>query len=320
MSSIETIPLSKEETDQLKKLYTPFRELGQTFVRTIPGNCVLPAAYKKFKDRYKTWQVRPDDVYVFAFPKNGTTWTEELVWCVQNDCDMVKAKEIPLGRRVPFLELPTLTYHMAEKNFANNSNQLSLLESMTSPRMFNSHLHFHLLPDDLLDKSKVVMCMRNPKDTVVSFFHHEKLLKLHGYEGDFPTYFNLFMNNQVVFGPYFEYIKEAWKRRDHPNLCLLFFEDMKKDQASSIRKVAKFLGKELDDEKVRILVEHLSFEKMKINSAVNKEEFSKTDIGSFMRKGQVGDWKNYFTADMNKQMDEAIEQQFKPLGLEFEYD
>eukprot|EP00112_Aurelia_sp_Birch-Aquarium-sp1_P022565 Seg640.1 transcript_id=Seg640.1/GoldUCD/mRNA.D3Y31 product="Sulfotransferase 1C4" protein_id=Seg640.1/GoldUCD/D3Y31 len=129
-------------------LYTPFRELGQAFVRTLPGNCVLPAAYEKFKDRYKTWRVRADDVYVFAFPKNGTTWTEELVWCVQTDCDLEKAKEISLGRRVPFLELPIITYHMPEHNSstANNSDPLSLLESMASPRMFNSHLPFRFQP------------------------------------------------------------------------------------------------------------------------------------------------------------------------------
>eukprot|EP00112_Aurelia_sp_Birch-Aquarium-sp1_P022566 Seg640.2 transcript_id=Seg640.2/GoldUCD/mRNA.D3Y31 product="hypothetical protein" protein_id=Seg640.2/GoldUCD/D3Y31 len=95
---------------------------------------------------------------------------------------------------------------------------------------------------------------------------------------------------------------------------------MKKDQASSVKKVAKFLGKDLNDEQVGILVEHLSFEKMKTNSAVNKEEFSKADRGSFMRKGQVGDWKNYFTEEMNKQMDEAIEKHFKPIGLEFDYE
>ena len=94
---------------------------------------------------------------------------------------------------------------------------------------------------------------------------------------------------------------------------------MKKDQASAVRKVARFLGKELNDEQVRMLVEHLNFENMKINSAVNKEEFSKAGRGSFMRKGQVGDWKNYFTEEMNKQMDEAIEQHFKPIGLDFEY-
>ena len=195
---------------------------------------------------------------------------------------------------------------------------------MPSPRMLKSHLRFCLLPDDLFDKSKVVICLRNPKDTVVSFYHHEKLNKLHCYIGDFPTYFDLFMDNLVFFSPYFDYVKEAWAFRNHPNVCLLFFEDMKKDLAKNVRKVAKFLGKELTDENVEALVDHLSFKKMKNNPSVNKEEAKTANMfkedGVFMRKGEVGDWKNYFTDEMNKRMNEAIEKHLKPIGLEFEYE
>lgn len=106
-------------------------------------------------------------------------------------------------------------------------------------------------------------------------------------------------------------------------MCLLRFEDMKKDQASSVRKVAKFLGKDISDEQVEVLVEHLSFKKTKEDTAVNKERMRGRYLpgkGTFMRKGHVGDWKNYFTDEMNKRMDEAIEKYFKPIGLEFVYE
>ena len=64
---------------------------------------------------------------------------------------------------------------------------------------------------------------------------------------------------------------------------------------------------------------------MKSNAAVNKENFIGTafnDIkdGRFMRKGEIGDWKNYFTEEMNRRMDEAIEKYLKPIGLEFQYE
>ena len=87
MSKIKTIPLTEQENEQLKKGYTLHREFAKRYVRTDPGNFVLPVAYEKFKDKLENWQFRVDDVYVFAFPKNGTTWTQELVWCVQNDCN-----------------------------------------------------------------------------------------------------------------------------------------------------------------------------------------------------------------------------------------
>ena len=42
--------------------------------------------------------------------------------------------------------------------------------------------------------------------------------------------------------------------------------------------------------------------------------------GVLIRKGEIGDWKNYFTDDMNKRMDEAIEKNLKPIGLNFIYE
>ena len=103
MSQIKTTLFSDEETDKIKKLYKTF---GFSYLRTTPGNTVLPKAYEKFKGYFKNWQVRCDDVYVMAFPKTGTTWTQELVWCVQNDCNFDRARAIPLVQRVPHMEMP----------------------------------------------------------------------------------------------------------------------------------------------------------------------------------------------------------------------
>ena len=44
--------------------------------------------------------------------------------------------------------------------------------------------------------------------------------------------------------------QEAWKQRNHPNMRLLWFEDMKKDLQSIIRDLSKFLGYHLTELKV----------------------------------------------------------------------
>ena len=325
MASMTFEALSEDELARLKSAYNPVSDKGQSYIRTIPGHVTVPAAFEKFRDRLKAWDVRQDDVYVLSFPKNGTTWTQELVWLLQNDCNFEEAKTVQLDTRSPFMDLSILLdFIKDELPPFMQGDSLKQIEDMPSPRLLKSHFHFCLLPDDLMEKSKVFICLRNPKDTVVSYYHHEKLIRSHGYKGDFPTYFDLFMDNVLLYSSYFEYVKEAWKLRNHPNVCLLFFEDMKKDLASSVRKVAKFLGKQVGDEKVEALVDHLSFKKMKNNPAVNREEGKKrkiyTDDGNFMRKGEAGDWKNYFTDEMNKRMDEAVEKHFKPIGLEFQYE
>ena len=326
MAAITFTPLSEEQVDRLKFVYHKVFDKGQSFVRTIPGYVTMPMAFEKFQHRLKNWQVRQDDVYVLTFPKNGTTWTQELVWLLQNECNFEVAKNTTLTNRFPFLDIPILTeYRRDELTFFKQGDFLAKVEKMSSPRLMKSHFRLCLLPDDLLEKSKIVICLRNPKDTVVSYYHHEKRVKNYGYTGDFQTFFGLFMDNLIRYCSYFDYIKEVWQQRNHPNMCLLFFEDMKKDLASSVRHAAKFLNKNLASEIMDALVDHLSFTKMKNNPAVNKEDLVLNGMytnheSHFMRKGEVGDWKNYFTDEMNKRMDEAIEKHFKPIGLEFQYE
>ena len=332
MAAITSKPFTQEETDRLRRVYQTVLEKGQTFIRTIPGYATLPLAFEKFQHRIKNWQVRKDDVYILTFAKNGTTWTQELVWLLQNDCNFEEAKATHLEKRFPFLDRPILQDYFKKElpqlkttsYFNMQADYLKTVEEMPSPRLIQTHIRLCLLPDDLLDQSKSVVCLRNPKDTVVSYYHHEKLMKSHGYTGDFPTYFDLFMDNLVIYSSYFEYVKEVWRERNHPNVCLLFFEEMKRDLTPSVKKVARFLGKNLSDDMVEKLVNHLSFKQMKDNPAVNKEASRKlglfTEEGHFMRKGEIGDWKNYFTDDMNKRMDEAIEKHFNPIGLKFQYE
>ena len=325
MASIVSTQLSEGEIERLKPVYHPVFEKGQSLIRTSLGNVTLPLAFEKYQQRIKNWQVRQDDVYALTFPKNGTTLIQELAWLLQNDCNFEEAKAVQLDLRCPFLDFSILTDFLQDEmpRFLQG-NFLKTIEEMPSPRVIKSHLHLCLLPDGLLEKSKGVMCLRNPKDTIVSFYHHEKLVKGHGYTGDFPTYFGLFMDNLLFYSSYFEYVKEAWQRRHQPNVCLLFFEEMKKDLAPSIQKVAKFLGKDISDDMLGKLVDHLNFTKMKNNAAVNREDGVLNGFfnegGHFMRKGEVGDWKNYFTDEMNKRMDEAIEKHFKPIGLKFQFE
>lgn len=73
-----------------------------------------------------------------------------------------------------------------------------------------------------------------------------------------------------------------------------------------IRKCAKFLGKVLKEEDVKALKDHLSFDKMKANPAVNKE--SHTSQGndpsfSFMRKGKIGSYKEELSGEVLEKLE-----------------
>ena len=64
---------------------------------------------------------------------------------------------------------------------------------------------------------------------------------------------------------------------------------------------------------------------MKSNSSVNKTEFlgngyADKEREGFMRKGKTGDWKSYFTPEIDQQMDEWIAKNLEGSDLRFIYE
>ncbi|XP_063964968.1 sulfotransferase 1C2-like [Lytechinus pictus] len=135
--------------------------------------------------------------------------------------------------------------------------------------------------------------------------------------------------NQAPQGSWFENVLPWWKRRNHPNVLFLKYENMKKDLTGAIQQIAEFMGKTLSDDVIDKIAEASTFKAMKNNPSSNPDTILMKDIEqagmekpkdkSFMRKGVVGDWKNYFTDDQNKRFDELYKKQMAGSGLEFEF-
>ncbi|XP_043204339.1 sulfotransferase 1C2-like [Amphibalanus amphitrite] len=275
----------------------------------------------------------PRDVWVVTPPKCGTTWTQEMVWLIANDLDYEGAKTPIMPDRYSFIDFAALSDKEFEAKFAaaaakegepprSGPMDMASLANRPSPRFVKSHLPFSLNNPRLLDTCKVVYVARNPKDACVSFFHHMRLIRLHDFLGDLELFMDYFIKGQVVEAPFIEHMIEAWNLRHHPNLCFLFYEDMKKDLRAQIRKVSKFLGKDYSEEQVDKLAEHLHIDNFKKNPWVNADHMKDgkimhTDRGSFIRKGKTGDWKNHFTPEMNEKFDKWMAEKMKGTDLTF---
>ena len=73
----------------------------------------------------------------------------------------------------------------------------------------------------------------------------------------------------VLFAEYWE------EQKLRKNVFFVTYEEMKRDLRSVVSRLATFLGKEetvKDSDKMEALLNHLSFDKMKTNKAVNKAE------------------------------------------------
>ena len=90
-----------------------------------------------------------------------------------------------------------------------------------------------------------------------------------------------------------------------------------KDLLSSIRAVGEFLNKPLSEEVTQRIAHQCSFEGMAKNPA-SFQVFPNVDAISFLRKGEVGDWKNHFTAELNEKFEREFLAKAREHGLEFD--
>ncbi|CAB3235052.1 unnamed protein product [Arctia plantaginis] len=280
--------------------------------------------------------LRSDDIFVVTYPRSGTTWTQELVWLVANDFDYATAKSKVLMQRFPFVEflkyvgsqwqeelLPNAKDKEMASEFLKNVNKpvKEKLSAIPSPRFLKTHMPLSLLPPKLLDTAKVVYVARDPRDVSVSNFHLNRLINIFDFPGTFKDYWSLFSQHLVKISPHFEHVKEAWNLRHHPNMLFLFYEDSIKDLPSSIRRVADFLGKDITEDQVTSLCDHLNFENFKKNDAVNFEYIKGlgvfTQEEDFIRRGKAGGWREYFDEEMTQQADQWIANNLRDTDLRF---
>ncbi|CAH1999714.1 unnamed protein product [Acanthoscelides obtectus] len=326
-----TARLTEEQLDEiLQRDFTSSFRRGYVKVKGF----TMPKRFEELQDEIHNWDVRNEDIWICSFPKTGTTWTQEMIWMIVNNLDF-DGGQVNLGIRSPFLEVSALyDFRQLKKDipdfevppFLDDSLKFVKDRCKIGPQCIKSHLPWDLLPRELqasIKSPKIIYVTRNPKDTCISYFNHSRLME--GYRGDFNDFCELFLAEKLTYTPYWSHLLSFWQRRNQKNILFLKYEDMNKDLPAVIREVADFLEKPLSDEQVSILADHLSFENMKKNPAVNYEmvisinkKFKLTESdGKFMRSGKVGDYKANMSPEMIKIFDEWSEENLKDNDFSF---
>ena len=123
-------------------------------------------------------------------------------------------------------------------------------------------------------------------------------------------------------------MKQAWERRNDPNICMVFYEDLKADAHREVRRIAKFLNLERSEEQVNNIVKFTSFDNMKERSKLNPPtsndgKYFNEDVvkkeGGFFRKGQVGDWKNRFNPQQVERIQAWMAKNLKDFPDDFKF-
>ncbi|XP_070560858.1 sulfotransferase 1B1-like isoform X3 [Ptychodera flava] len=295
---------------------------------------------------------REDDVFVASYPKAGTTWMIEIVSLIMNEGNTEINSSTPQLVRTPMiesnLELPfrlRWTIHLLkflepilpkfiiqsrsikmllllEKTGLEAAIGLKQMEKIPSPRLLKCHLPYQVFPSQAIEKKcKIVYVARNPKDTGVSYFHHCSLgFPPMDYKGSWNDFYQLYVNDKVWYGSWFDHVLTWWQHRDDENILFLKYEDMKKDPKGTVKSIAVFLDISLRDDTIDNIVEFCSFKKMRKSETVNISlVVGEKNKHQFIRKGVVGDWTNFFTVAQNKEYEKIYEERMKGSGLDFEW-
>lgn len=237
----------------------------------------------------------------------GTTWLEEIVYLIVHDVDVATCNQVPNYMRVPLLE---------------DSRFMTMIENQAHPRIFKTHMPFHLLPVQTHEKgAKIVYIVRNPKDTAVSMYHfYRSVIELGSFKGSWSEFLEMFEEGYVATGGWFERALEWWQQRELPNVLIVKYEELIREPSANINQIAVFLGKQLDQKSLQTIVDATSFQSMKTNPMTNfaNAHGMEPDISPFMRKGLVGDWKTHFTVAQNERFDALYSRRM--IGTELELD
>ncbi|XP_018563786.2 estrogen sulfotransferase-like [Anoplophora glabripennis] len=293
--------------------------------------------YKKHGLDIYNFEARPDDIYLVGCQRTGTTLHSEMVWLIQNDLDFESAAKDILDHRFPHIDFSVIgVFEFLEIALKANKDRdkfseihrkyqeldLKGLSEQKGRRFIRSHLPLSLMPPHIFEVgAKVIYCARNPKDMLVSLYNMYSNIGISLPDRSFQNYIDVFKNDSAFTWPYIEHVKEGWDRRNDENFLFLFYEDTIRDKRRTIQKVADFLGKNLSEDQVDRLEDHLKIENFRNNKSVNWDSFVQMglfkDSNKFIRKGESGGWKELFDEEAGKEFDQIVEEKLKGTDLRF---
>ncbi|XP_074623218.1 amine sulfotransferase-like [Acropora palmata] len=270
-----------------------------------------PNVDKNFEEDLSRFETREDDIFIVTYPKSGTTWVQEIVWQIYHNGEVSKES---IEKRYAHFEKCQLCMKPGDEPAV-------ALSSRPSPRLIKSHLPYHVLPmsENETSRGKYIYVARNPKDVAVSYYMFVSSFgPASHFNGTLEFFANLLLDGKGSYGLWSDHVLPWWEHRNDPHILFLKYEDLKKDLRSNVRIISEFLKRPLSEDMITKIAHQCTFDEMKKNT----ESFIVQNIDAkplFLRKGQIGDWRNYFSEELSKKFDEKLVSKLEGGGLSFDF-
>jgi len=191
-------------------------------------------------ERALAYQAEPSDVFVVTPPKCGTTWMQQIVHGLRTggSLDFDNINDV-----VPWLQM------------AHDVGRELDAPQVARPHAFKTHSPL----DEVPQGGRYIVVVRDPKDALLSHFRFFEGAFFEPGSIDLETFSRDFAESGSAVH---RHVLAAWSRRHDADVLLLAFENMKADLSGTVERVARFIGVDVDDEVLEVVVSQSSFEHM----------------------------------------------------------
>ncbi len=248
----------------------------------------------------RNFAVYPDDSFVVSYPRSGNTWTRFLI-----------ANLIYPEKNVGFTNI--------EKLIPDTSSQSNrALKATPRPRIIKSHEYFdHRY-------RKVIYIVRDPRDVALSYYDFQR--KYMQIDDGYPLeqYVEDFVAGRLIsidWGTWAENVASwIYTRGKNKNFLLLRYEDMMKDTAQELTRIAQFFGIEPEPTRLQQAIERSSADRMRELEKLEAHQWIATknrrkDI-PFVRVAKAGGWRTSLPVKSVEQIENAWGDLMTTLGYE----
>ena len=280
------------------------------------GSVVLPREtgiraerwFRGYEDKKK---LENADGVIVSFGKSGRTWLRVLIW-----------------------------RYFAKKNgfAADGISEFDefRLKNPNVPVLFFTHDNYlkdyagHDRKHDLYGNARVVLLVRDPRDTAVSQFFQWKhrivprKKVLNNYPLEDIDLHGFITSEQSGIPKIIEFMN-AWARemKHMPNMLVVKYEDLRADTKTELGRVLSFFGQQPSEEELDDAVSFASVENMRRMELENASKATAhrslkpadaSDPSSFkVRRAKVGGWRDYVTEEQSDAIDRMVKEKLDPV-------
>ena len=176
--------------------------------------------------------------------------------------------------------------------------------------------------------------VRDGRDTVWSLYNHHAGFSEQAYgminnppgrvgppleppTADIVQYFHEWLGGGglPIGATFFEHVRGWWDIRHLSNILLVHFNHLKADMPGEMRRIARFLGIEIDEARWPAVVEHCTFEYMRRTASQHSpilDDVFQGGASTFFHKGTNGRWKDVLSAADIQKYEETARAKLTP--------